>query len=126
MQPIALEDGWKVGDKIYKTVTLREPTALDVIEANAAGEQITVVTVSDKPEVVTASSPTRTGTDLLRRCIRDLDGEEVPIKLDSFKGLSPRDFAKLNAGLDLIDQAASAAGGSVEQRGRDGKPRRKD
>lgn len=123
-----LKHGLTLGEganvKTRKHVTLRAPTAGDVIEAQEESEKL--VYAADAagnvaPTLVT--SPTLTGIHVLRRQIVKLDELHGPLPLDLLRKLHIEDFDLIQTKAQELDaagnQAARTASREVTQRGRD-------
>lgn len=116
--------GEGAGAKTRKHVTLRAPTAGDVIEAQEESEKL--VYAADAagnvaPSLVT--SPSLTGIHVLRRQIVKLDELHGPLDLVLLKKLHIEDFELIQTKAQELDaasnQAARTASREVTQRGRD-------
>jgi len=113
-----LTDGWEIGERVYKTIMVMEPNALDILNARLAAEETKVVHYDGGQEIAVVVSPTSAVLELMRRQISQLDGEDIVVIKPMFKGLSARDFQKIQEACDDVASYATAAGGSAEKRGR--------
>lgn len=104
---ITLTDGVKIGDHVYKRLTLRPLTAGDTIDAAEAAEKVSL-TLQGEPVVMT--SPTRATAERIRRNVKLLereDGEPLngPLSMAALRTLSDRDYHALGMRSDQIDEA---------------------
>jgi hypothetical protein len=72
-----LTDGWEIGERVYKTITVMEPNALDILNARQAAEETKVVHYDGGQEIAVVVSPTSAVLELMRRQISQLDGEDT-------------------------------------------------
>lgn len=118
---VQLQKGITVGEKVFKEAMLREPTAMDVIEATEASERIVMVPqgMDDdgrpvmEPQLV--ASPTMVGVNVLRRQIVSIGDFKAPIDDLLFQKLSPTDLNILQREALKLEKASL----EVAQRGRD-------
>ena len=115
---VPLLHGFKVGESIFKTATIREATAGDVIEAQEESEKL-VRTVDEKgnPLHEFVPSPTMVGVNVLRRQIKSIDNYSGPLDLDELKSLHPADLNLLQYEADKLDKAAEIAAEGFAKRG---------
>lgn len=117
---VLLNKGITIGGITHRDAVLREPTALDIIQATADAERVVMVpTGTDQwghpvltPQLV--SSPTMAGINVLRRQIVSIGPLTGPIDDVIFDKLSPED-------LNILQRAATeleSASFEVAQRGR--------
>jgi phage FluMu protein gp41 len=118
---LTLGEGAEV--KTRKHVTLRAPTAGDVIEAQEESEKLVYAADAAgnvQPTLVT--SPALTGIHVLRRQLVKLDDIHGPLDLSLLKKLHIEDFELIQAKAQELDaassQAARTASREVTQRGR--------
>ncbi|SNR59556.1 Mu-like prophage FluMu protein gp41 [Humidesulfovibrio mexicanus] len=97
----SLHYGLKIGEDVLKEVVLREMTAGDILDAKEDAEKM--VLAPEGPVLVT--SPTRFGTELLRRQIVKIGNLSGPIALSELKRLHPADLNMIQAKADEIDIA---------------------
>lgn len=109
---VPLRDGWRIGEATWYDAEIREPTALDIVEAEFDSERI--VSVDGAAEVV--SSPVMAVHNLLARCITRIgDMREPAPTRDYFKGLGAADYRALT---DMVSRLGYGAGGEARKRGR--------
>jgi phage FluMu protein gp41 len=113
---VPLQDGLKVGDDLLKDVILRDPTAGDIIDANAESERMVLTPAG--PALV--PSPSLVGANMLRRQIKSIGNVQGPISLVELKRLTERDLALLQSKADEMDQAmvSESAAKELASRGR--------
>lgn len=97
----SLHHGLKIGEDVLMEVVVREMTAGDILEAKEDAEKM--VMTPDGPVLVT--SPTRFGTELLRRQIVKIGNLSGPIALSELKKLHPADLNMIQAKADELDFA---------------------
>ena len=114
-----LKHGLKIGEDVLREVTLREPRAGDIIEAQEESEKLVLVPRPDgkggDPHLV--ASPTLVGVHVLRRQIVRIGNVQGPLSLSELKRLHPEDLGLIQARADEID-AAVATGLELLDRGR--------
>lgn len=120
---VQLSKGIEIGGVIHREAILREPTALDVIEATAESERVAMVPTGFDNEGVAVmtpqlvASPTMTGINVLRRQIVSIGEINGPIDNLFFAKLSAEDLNILQRkALELEDAAAAST--EVAHRGR--------
>jgi phage FluMu protein gp41 len=109
----------RIGDNEYSEITLREPTAGDVIEAQEEAEKL--VMTPDGPALV--ASPSKVGLGVLRRQVAKIgDTIDGPADITTLKRLTPIDLNRLQNAADAMDAAldAEVAAALVDRRGRAG------
>jgi phage FluMu protein gp41 len=107
----------RIGKNEYSEITLREPTAGDVIEAQEEAEKL--VLTQDGPALV--ASPSKVGLGVLRRQVAKIgDAIDGPIDITTLKRLTPIDLNRLQNAADAMDAAldAEASAALVARRGR--------
>lgn len=123
---IALIHGLAIGEEVYKEVTLREPTAGDILDAQEASERLMMVpTGDDGVEPMLVSSPSRSSMEVLRRQIVSVGDISGPLDMKLLRKLDPEDLdlllattGNLNAGsINQVQQEVVKRG-----RGEGGRP----
>lgn len=115
-----LHDGLKVGETVHKKVTLREPTAGDVIDAMQEAER--PVATPQGWQLVT--SAVALGLGVMRRQVVSIGEHPGPLQMAELRKLSARDLDLLQAKATELEGAAAAkAARETAERGRgDGQP----
>ncbi|TKA91813.1 hypothetical protein FAZ79_00470 [Guyparkeria sp. SB14A] len=108
---VELVDGLKLDGEPQRHAVLREPTAGDVIEANAEAEKM--VPTPDGYQLLV--SPTMVGAIVLGKQVVSIGEIPGPLSLRQVKMLSPTDYQRLQ----FKAQALESASAEVAQRGRD-------
>lgn len=107
---VTLKHGLKLGETLFKKITLREPTAGDVIDASEESEKVIVTTnASGQPEPQLIPSPTLVGANVLRRQVHII-GEDIPgpLSMEQIRSLHPEDFHLLQLKAETLEQAGNA------------------
>lgn len=117
---VALADGLTLGGATYDRAVLRQLTAGDILEAQEEAERLVYAKDGTLSLVM---SPARMGREALRRQVARLEGEggqtfEGPLGVEELGRLSGRDLAALQAGVELLDQAAVKSAEAAQNRGR--------
>ena len=97
-----LENGLKVGEQIHKEVELRELTAGDMLDAEAAIEEMVI---TEEGDVAYKTSPTKLAHELLRRGIAKLGDLPMPLSEAEYRLLSRTDLILLQQQARKIDKA---------------------
>lgn len=120
MDSLILNDGMKIGDKVYTRLTLAPLDAGEAIDAAVAGEKVRFAP-DGSPVIV--NSPITVSLERLRRQIKHLetaDGEimQGPVQISDLRKMSEHDYRKLVERADYIDglylQRESGSGGRDE------------
>lgn len=123
---VALIHGLALGEELHKEVTLREPTAGDILDAQEASERLMMVPTSDGAvEPMLVSSPSRSSMEVLRRQIVSVGDISGPLDMKLLRKLDPEDLdlllaktGNLNAGgVNQVQQEVGKRG-----RGEGGRP----
>ena len=113
---LKLKDGLPFGTgdetEMQYDVTLRELTAGDLIDAQAAAEKL----VMSKEGPVLVSSPSRMGLEMLRRQIASVGCIKGPLSLALMRKLSVDDFQRLSLATEMHDMAVASS--LTQERGR--------
>lgn len=93
--------GIKYGDKLQRTVTLRETTAGDIIDATAESEKL--ILTPDGYQLI--PSPSLNGANLIRKQIESIGEIQAPIEDKDYRSLHPDDFKLLQEESEKFDKA---------------------
>jgi phage FluMu protein gp41 len=105
-----------IADDLHKEVELRDLTAADVLAASEAAERLMMTPTG----YALVQSPTRAGTEMLKRQIARIgDLKDVEVTDSFLKGLHPDDLEALQRMADELGRAAEA----TADRGRGDPPR---
>ena len=116
---LLLDELWEIAGRQYGTVTLREATTFDIVQARQQAEEVReIIRPDNSREVVVVASPMRAAVALILSQIEALDGESIALTPEMLKGLSAKDFNNICSAIEGLDQALTAVGRSAE-RGRD-------
>ena len=116
-----LVEGFPIGDRKLKKVTLRSNTTADHIECMELAEKMVMTEAG--PELV--ASPSVMGMAMLARQIVKIDDHDGPLTIEELKKLEPVDFSLIQAESEVLAIAdEKAASKAVAQRGRTDKPGR--
>jgi phage FluMu protein gp41 len=119
---VTLDKGITIGPVTHKTAVLKEPSALDVIRAMKASEELVMVPtldsaghkVSMEPQFI--ASATQTGVNILLSQLVSIGTEfQAPIEENILDLLSPTDLNILQQEANKLEHAASR---EVAQMGR--------
>lgn len=106
---LKLKDGLPFGTgdetEMQYDVTLRELTAGDLIDAQAAAEKL----VMSKEGPILVSSPSRMGLEMLRRQIASVGCIKGPLSMALIRKLSADDFQRLSLATEMYDMAVAAS-----------------
>lgn len=113
-----LIDGLKIGEAVYKTVTLKEATAGDQMDAEQAAEMVYMAPTGPFVE----ASPSRLAVELLARQVSKLTGEagaefDGAVTVTMLRSLSRGDLALLLTDREKLDSVAERE--VLASRGRD-------
>lgn len=114
-ETITLKDGFRVGDQVHTVVTLKLPSAGDIIDAGVEAERA----VLTEQGYVLLMSPTLTAQHVLRRQIVCIGTHPGPLTLSELKKLSADDLQLLQLKAEGLDGALLKA---LESRGRSEAP----
>lgn len=123
---VALIHGLAIGEEVHKEVTLREPTAGDILDAQEASERLMMVPTGDGGvEPMLVSSPSRSSMEVLRQQIVSVGDISGPLDMKLLRKLDPEDLdmllattGNLNAGsINQVQQEVVKRG-----RGEGGRP----
>lgn len=109
---VSLQKGITIGDKVHRDAVLREPTALDVIEATIDSEKVVMVPsgISGDGEAVLTpqliSSPTMVGIKVLLKQIVRIGDIQGPIDTLFIGKLSPEDLNILQRAANGLENAS--------------------
>lgn len=113
--------GLAVGEKNFKNVELRAPTAGDVIDAQEESEKLVYALINGQLTPTLVTSPSLVGINVLRRQIVRIGEVTGPVDVAVLKKLELEDFELIQAKAGELDQALAAqrAAREVADRGRD-------